>query len=373
MMKLTHLGSLSAARFLREFWQKKPLLVRNAFPGFAGLLTPAALKRLACRDDVESRLVRCERNSWRLDHGPFSARQWRELPTHNWTVLVQGLNHFLPEATALLQHFDFVPHARIDDLMVSYAVDGGGVGPHFDSYDVFLLQGLGQRRWQISAQQDRELIPGAPLRILKRFVSEQEWLLEPGDMLYLPPHYAHFGVAVGECMTYSVGFRAPSMQELGTQFLIYLQDNIQLEGMYQDPDLKAQRHPGEIGDAMVRQVVKAMRKIHWSRSQIESFLGCYLSEPKPHVFFVPPSAPLSATVFWREAAKRGVRLDPKSRMLFRANTFYLNGEQVELPNADLDLLTRLADLRAARPTRAASAQTKDLLYQWYICGYIGLE
>src|SRR5512133_3315017 len=209
--KLTMLGGISANEFLRDYWQKKPLLIRKAFPSFNGLLDPQQLIELACEEDVQARIVTQSRGKFGLQHSPFEPDDFDGFGKRKWTVLVQGVNHFLPEASELLKHFSFVPHARLDDLMVSYAPKGGGVGPHFDSYDVFLLQGLGKRLWRVSEQTDLELIEGAPLRILKNFDTAQEWLLEAGDMLYLPPQLAHWGIAVSDgkvdCMTYSIGFR----------------------------------------------------------------------------------------------------------------------------------------------------------------------
>ena len=178
---------------------------------------------------------------------------------------MQGLNLSLPEGDALLREFDFIPHARLDDLMVSYAVDGAGVGPHFDNYDVFLLQGMGKRHWHISKQKDLRLRDDVPLKILSHFKSEQDWVLEPGDMLYLPPQYAHDGIAVGDCMTWSIGFRAPPAQELMEGFLSYLQERTFLPGRYADPDLKLQKHPGEIGNAMIDQVADMLAEIKWNR------------------------------------------------------------------------------------------------------------
>ncbi|WP_341648763.1 cupin domain-containing protein [Thauera humireducens] len=208
----TLLGGLSAREFLAEYWQKKPLLIRQAVPGFTGVLSKDELFDLACDPDVESRYIRLPADGlegdWTLEHGPQSRGRLRG-KKQPWTVLVQGLNLWVPDGDRLLHRFDFIPQARLDDLMVSYAVDGGGVGPHFDNYDVFLLQGMGKRRWQISDQADRSLIEGAPLRILKNFQPAEDWVLEPGDMLYLPPHWAHNGVAIGECTTYSIGFARP--------------------------------------------------------------------------------------------------------------------------------------------------------------------
>src|SRR3990167_5380334 len=217
------LGDITPRQFLTEYWQKKPLLIRAAYPDFTGLLSADELAGLACEEDVQARLVINRQGKWQVENGPFDEARFAKLPKRDWTLLVQGVNHHLPEAATLLQRFDFIPHARLDDLMVSYAPDGGGVGPHFDSYDVFLLQGQGKRLWRIRSEEDLTLVDGAPLRILKNFKTEQEYLLEAGDMLYLPPHVAHWGIAVGDCITYSIGFRAPSAQELATQFLTYMQ------------------------------------------------------------------------------------------------------------------------------------------------------
>src|SRR5262245_41007250 len=190
-MRMQLLGGLSSKQFLSQFWQRKPLLVRNAISDFKGVVQAPELLALATRPDVESRIVRRDRGTWTVREGPFSRRELARLPRFDWTLLVQGLNLEVPQADALLRRFRFLPHARLDDVMVSYAATRGGVGPHFDSYDVFLLQGPGRRRWSIGRVQDSELEPGAPLKILRRFEPENEWLLEPGDMLYLPPGWAH--------------------------------------------------------------------------------------------------------------------------------------------------------------------------------------
>lgn len=364
------LGGLSAAEFLRDYWQKQPLLVRNAIPGFSGLLDPAALQALACEDEVQARLIRETRTGWALDHGPFKPSDFKPKARLPWTLLVQELNHHRASASDLLQQFDFIPHARLDDLMVSYAVAGGGVGAHFDSYDVFLLQGSGQRRWQIGAQTDLTLVDGAPLKILQNFVPEHEWVLNPGDMLYLPPCYAHNGVAVDACTTYSIGFRAPSVQEIATQFLVYLQDKLDLPDMYQDADLALQTHPGEIGDAMLNQVADMVARISWQRADIADFLGRYLTEPKPHLFFDPPEPPLALSAFKRGAQKHGVALAPQSLLLWQADTFYLNGEALAaMP--DPMALKHLADRRRLTGAQITAALL-GALYPLYLDGYIVL-
>ncbi len=365
-------GGLTASAFLRDYWQKKPLLIRQAFPQFNGLLNPQQLLALACTEDAQARLVTQQRGQWQLQQGPFEPAAFKKLVKKQWTVLVQGVNHILPEAAALLQHFSFIPHARLDDLMVSYAPRGGGVGPHFDSYDVFLLQGLGHRRWQISAQQDRTLIEGAPLKILRHFEVEQEWVLAPGDMLYLPPHYAHNGIAEDDCMTYSIGFRAPAYQELAEQFLVYLQDRVCLDGMVADPNLKPQLHPSEIGVDMLRQVENIIQQVQWGKRDIADFLGCYLSEPKPHIFFVPPAKPLSRARFEQAVQTRGVVLDLKTQMLCHGSSVFINGTAHAVDKDAYRTLRTLADMRELDASSGLPQETLALLYQWYLVGYIGL-
>lgn len=366
------LGGLSPQAFLHEYWQKRPLLVRQAVPAIADRLKPAALRRLASREEVESRLVRHSRGRWRLDHGPFETETLRILPERGWSLLVSGVNHWLPYADDLLQDFAFVPHARLDDVMVSLAPPGGGVGPHFDSYDVFLIQGRGTRRWEISAQDDLELVPDAPLRILRRFRPSQSWVLEPGDMLYLPPRLAHNGVALSECMTWSVGFRAPTHQEIAGAFLTYLQDRLALEGRYADPDLIVPTHPAELPQAMLQRLGSVIDSIHWDEADIRDFLGTYLSEPKPNVFFDPPRRPMSAEAFAKAAVETGVRLDPRTRLLFGDGHFFINGERLKPPGTLRRALTTLADRRSLPPGRIPDS-LQPLLYEWYTAGYLRLK
>lgn len=386
------LGGLTPTQFLEEYWQKKPLLIKNAIPNFTGLLSPDELAGLACEDDVQSRIVEYKKGKWHASHGPFSDTDFSKLPEqptkdHNWTLLVQSVNHYLPEAAALLQQFDFIPHARLDDLMVSYAPDGGGVGPHFDSYDVFLLQGQGKRLWRISEQSDLSLIEGAPLRILQNFNTSQEWLLEAGDMLYLPPHLAHWGIAVSDgaidCMTYSIGFRAPKNQELATEFLGFMQDRLNqdqlvLDGIYQDNDLTLQSHPAEISSAMISKVSAILQKIQWSERDVAQFLGTYLSDPKADVVF-EPNKKISMRTFSEKLAKLGIALDLKSQMLFEANCFYLNGEVATLTGDSAEVLKELADNRHLKPVDISSgnhlrqevdAALLQQLHDWYIAGYL---
>lgn len=374
----TLLGGISPQKFLEEYWQKKPLLIRGAMPGFMGMLSADELAGLACEDDVQSRLVSQVRGKWQLEQGPFAEARFASLPVKDWTLLVQGVNHHLPSATKLLQRFDFIPHARLDDLMVSYAPDGGGVGPHFDSYDVFLLQGQGKRLWRVSAQTDLTLIDGAPLKLLENFETEDEWVLEPGDMLYLPPQIAHWGVAMGDCMTYSIGFRAPSAQELATQFLGYLQESICLDGIYADPDLKLQKHPAKIGTDMVERVADILKKIKWDKQDIANFLGGYLSEPKAHIVF-DPARKMSLDTFYKKVKANGIGLSLKSLALFDSQRFFINGEPLDMRIEHIaghtEVLKLLADERYVaaeyfNDERLIGADLVNILYAWHQNGYL---
>jgi 50S ribosomal protein L16 3-hydroxylase len=372
-MTITLLGGISPTHFLRNCWQKKPLLIRGAIPGFKGLLSLDELIRLACEDEAQSRLVTQRNRKWDVRTGPFTNRDFSRLSNKNWTLLVQDINHFLPSARELLMNFQFIPYARLDDLMVSYAPEGGGVGPHFDSYDVFLLQGPGRRLWQVSAQQDKRLVDDAPLKILRDFRPEQEWILEPGDMLYLPPGYAHNGIAKEPCMTYSVGFRAPAHQELATQFLVYLQDHVVMEGMYSDPHLRMQPHPARISRDMLRHVGATLNKIKWNGEDVERFMGIYLTDPKPHVFFTPPSHPMSQREFEFQVCKGRLKLNLKSRMLCGEKNIFLNGDVYTAGAAARTQLEQLADLFILQDVEEFDDETLTLLYQWYTYGYVELE
>lgn len=368
----TLLGGLSVEEFLRDYWQKKPLLIRQAIPGFKGLLEPQQLIALACKDDIQSRLVTQYRGKFALHHAPFTPDGFADFGKTRWTVLVQGVNHHLAAASELLKRFNFIPHTRLDDLMVSYAPKGGGVGPHFDSYDVFLLQGQGHRRWQISTQADRTLIADAPLRILSDFKVEQEWSLEAGDMLYLPPHCAHNGIAEDDCMTYSIGFRTPAYQELAEQFLVYLQDRISVAGMYADPELATQNHPSEISPAMLNQVAQVIKQIRWDKKDIANFLGCYLSEPKPHIFFDPPARPINLEKFRQSAQKHGVSLDLKCQMLCHDHRIFMNGEAHAVDVGLYPQLRELADQRVLASITENADDVCNILYPWYLDGYLVL-
>ena len=362
---LTLLGGLSAQQFMKRHWQKKPLLVRGAVQGMQLLMPRAELFALAARDEVESRVVIHDPRGWRVRSGPFGKRSLPALAQPEWTLLVQGVDLHHDAAHELLARFRFVPHARLDDLMISWASDGGGVGPHFDSYDVFLLQAQGRRRWRIGRQKDLSLQQGVPLKILANFQPQEEHVLDAGDMLYLPPRWAHDGVAEGECQTYSVGFRAPSRGELARELLQRLaEDAAELAGesLYSDAGSPATQSPGAIAvdlQAFARDAFKAALKDPLAANRA---LGEYLTEPKASVWFDGGSL---------LTGSHAVELDRRSRMMHDAKHVFLNGESWRASGRDAALMRLLADRRrlSAAEVARASAGARELLRAWCEAGW----
>jgi 50S ribosomal protein L16 3-hydroxylase len=378
------LGNRTPRQFMRRYWQKKPLLIRQAIPGLAAPLARDELFALADLDDVESRLITHFRNTWNLEHGPFAPDELPSVKKREWTLLVQGVNLHDDRAHALMNRFRFIPDARLDDLMISYATDGGGVGAHFDSYDVFLLQVHGKRRWRIGAQRDLSLNPGLPLKVLQHFEPEEEWVLEPGDMLYLPPHIAHDGVAEGECMTCSIGFRAPSEHELTAQFLYHLaermsdtQDTPKGRARYRDPNQEPVEHPAALPAMLTDRVGAILAHVDWDEMDVAQFLGSYLSEPKSNVVFDPPERALNEDKFVQRAKKSGIKLDRKTILLYDAKSYFVNGEAEKLSAKAKKWLPELADSRRLEAKRFVtltddSAMT-SLLHEWYRAGWIQID
>ena len=277
------LGGITAREFLRDYWQKKPLLIRQAIPDFESPIDADELAGLALEEEVESRLViEHGERPWELRRGPFAEDAFSTLPEREWTLLVQAVDQFVPEVAELLEHFRFLPSWRIDDVMISFAAPGGSVGPHFDNYDVFLLQAQGKRNWKIGQMCNAEspLLQHADLRILAEFEESAEWVLEPGDMLYLPPRLAHFGIAEDDCMTYSVGFRAPSAAEVLTHFTDFLSQYLTDEERYTDADAQPATDPHQIqGDALDR--LKSLLAEHMSDERmLLTWFGQFMTEPR---------------------------------------------------------------------------------------------
>lgn len=364
---LALLGGLTPSQFMKRYWQKKPLLVRNAIPGFVPCVGRADLVALAGKEGVESRLIVDSPKGWKMKHGPFPKRGLPPFNQKKWTFLVQGVDLHHDGVHALMQQFRFVPDARLDDVMISYATDGGGVGPHFDSYDVFLLQAHGQRRWRIGRNKDLSLQPGVPLKILQNFEAEEEYVLNPGDMLYLPPKYAHDGVAEGECMTWSMGFRAPQEGELARELLLGLADEA-FEGvgdaLYRDPKQEAVTAPAAIPPSLAAFARQVVDKALQNPNLLDSLLGEYLTEPKSNVWFeisdVEPD--LSA----------GVQLDRRTKMMYDDRHIFINGESFRVAGKDARFLRQLADKRCLNAASCAllSDSAREALLDWMVADWL---
>ena len=405
---LTLLGGMTPELFMKRHWQKKPLLIRGAVPHFSSAgthaarldasvtasqtrpLPPALLDRsalfdLAASDDVESRLVvqqgvigKAGEKQWRMKAGPFQRRSLPALKQPGWTLLVQGIDLHNDAVRGLLDQFRFVPDARLDDLMISYATPGGGVGPHFDSYDVFLLQAHGRREWRIGHQKDLALQDGVPLKILADFKPEQSFVLAPGDMLYLPPRCAHDGVAVDECMTYSIGFRAPNRGELARELLQRLADDAPDEvgaALYQDVRQVAVSSPAEIPQEMCDFAQHALTQALRDPIILQRALGEYLTEPKPSVWFEaagPGDSQGTGNGKFNRNDGSALQLDRRTKMMFDSRHMFINGESFLASGRDATLMKRLADhrhLQASDVTRI-SADAMALLGTWIKAGWI---
>jgi 50S ribosomal protein L16 3-hydroxylase len=364
------LGGISPEQFMSQYWQKKPLLIRAAVRDFKPLVEEKALLAMAANDEVESRLVEHSTKGWKLSPGPIDKPP--SLKKKDWTLLVQGVDLHVSAVHALMQQFRFVPDARLDDVMISLASEGGGVGPHFDSYDVFLLQAAGRRRWQISAQKDLTLVEGAPLKILQNFKPTQEYVLEPGDMLYLPPRYAHDGVALDTgCQTYSIGFRAPRAGELARELLHRIaeeiadgmEDDPKLSKLYEDKAQAATAQPGQLPPALTAFALEAVSKALADRTLLEQLVGEYLTDPKPGVYFEEGSLPKA----WQRIA-----LSPQTRMSYDAKHMFINGQSFRCAGTDAKILRKLADERSLSATdlKAASAALTSALGEFAKEGWL---
>jgi 50S ribosomal protein L16 3-hydroxylase len=363
---------------MRRHWQKKPLLVRQAWPDVQAPLPRAALFALAAQDDVESRCVEQRgqgAEGWRVRAGPFAARALPPVSRARWTLLVQGLDLHVPAAHQMLRQFRFVPDARLDDLMVSWASEGGGVGPHVDAYDVFLLQVQGSRRWRVGPAKDQSLVEGAPLKLLRHFVPTQEWLLAPGDMLYLPPGWGHDGVAEGgECMTCSIGFRAPTAHELVREMLLRLADEIDDDATpsrrYADRSQPATDTPGAMPAGLIAFAQDALTRVltrHAADADaLPRVMGEILTEPKPQVWFTGQRAATKTAAVW---------LDPRTRMLYDERHVFINGQAWRASGRDASLMRRLADARTLSAADCArlSPDAAALLLDWLQSGWMHKE
>jgi 50S ribosomal protein L16 3-hydroxylase len=378
---------------MRQYWHKKPLLVRGAIPAFelaksAGKplespISSADLVMLASQPDSECRLIQSK--PWKMASGPFPRKSIPAISKANWTLLLQGADTLHPAAKTVLSWFRFIPDVRLDDLMISLAGPGGGVGPHVDSYDVFLIQMSGRRHWKISTQKDLSLKPNLPLKILAQFEPSEEWVLEPGDMLYLPPHVAHEGVSLDAgCQTWSVGFRAASYRELLQEGLWRLAESLDalpaLDQRYQDPQQAATDQPDTLPPELIKQLGAQLKSLKLdSVDTVLPGIAAYLSEPKPHAFFSGPDRPLSAKAFAHSLKKSPLHLHPQTRLMRLGNTIFCNGEnQTEGESLAVKLCWNVLSERHALPPLGDknSAYVADIatgnnsLYEAYCSGWL---
>ena len=367
------LGGLSPEQFMKRHWQKKPLLIRQAVPNMKPLIERAELLSMLENEEVESRHIVRKGAKWTLKKGPMARKSLPSFKTPDWTVLIQGVDLHHDAVHALLQQFRFVPDARLDDLMISFATDGGGVGPHFDSYDVFLLQAQGQRKWRIGRQKKFELQEGVPLKILKDFKPEAEFVLNPGDMLYLPPGYAHDGVAIGECMTYSVGFRVPRSAELASDLLMGLSEELAEDSgsandlLYQDPNQSPAIQDASIPLGMQQFAAKAVAKALNDPQLLNCLLGESLTAPKANVWFDTPDQDDLSNFVW----PKDIQLDRRTKMLFDAKHIFINGESFKAAGQDAKLLRKLANDKFLPSAHAAqlSENAAELIQAWWEEGW----
>lgn len=356
--------------FLKEHWQRKPLLVRQALPDLPELISREQLFALARQDDYDARLVLQRDNQWTAEAGPFTVKRLNRLSqTTPWALLVHDVNHFSDELTELLLRFSFISYARLDDVMVNYSPAGGSVGPHFDSYDVFLLQVGGRKRWQISTQNDRALLPGADLKILADFRAEHEWTLEPGDLLYLPPGVCHYGIALEAGFTYSIGFRAPSPTELAHAFLDFLRDRTDLVGAFSDAGRARQKNPAALDSLMAQWARSTLHGLRWSNHTVRTFLGGYLTEPKMHVVFDPLDEPTDLESVRGMIETHGLTLDRRTRMMFHGTMVFINGESVRIARISPAMIA-LADTRRVPAGTVFHGSEYPLLEAWLNHGWL---
>ncbi|MXP15656.1 cupin domain-containing protein [Altererythrobacter confluentis] len=366
------LQNFDSAAFLRDYWQQQPLLIRNPWARWANPLEPDELAGLACEEEVEARLVTHTADGWQLEHGPFPESRFAQLGQKDWTLLVQAADHHVPQVAELIEPFRFIPDWRIDDVLVSCAADGGGVGPHFDQYDVFLIQGLGTRRWQIGARCDEnsELLEHGDLRLLARFEATQEWVLEPGDILYVPPGFAHNGIAIGDdCMTYSVGFRAPSRSDLIGSWSDDLLEDMDDDDRYADPGLASQPNPGEISAEAISRLHSLITEKMGDRDAFARWFGQYNTTPKyPEMDWQPDHAAAAQDIARMLANSAPLCRNPASRFSFiRQKTgailLFVDGQEYDCDSESGEFAQQLCQQTelVADPALASSQQVVQLI------------
>ncbi len=378
---LNPLGNLSTETFLKEYWQKKPLVIRQALPDFQCPITAEELAGLSCEEEISSRIIieKAGEHPWQPVFGPMDETTFEKLPESHWTLIINDLEKALPELASISDLFDFIPNWRFDDLLCSYATDQGSVGPHFDLYDVFIIQGEGKRRWQVSSASVAEdnQVADSPLRIQKTFNAEQEWVLETGDMIYIPPNVSHHGVSLGESISFSVGYRAVSHADLLNDFIAHITQNLPPELTYRDTDLKTQTHSAEITNEAINRVKKIFREyLNPEHPEIERWFGRFMSDPKTE-HTEPPTTPLSSIDELIAGTENATVLSrhPASRFAFtkkeNKSVLYIDGNDYTVSTVFAEALCQNRELNNDLIQRA-SADEKSLIIELYNQGSLYL-
>jgi 50S ribosomal protein L16 3-hydroxylase len=365
------LANFDVADFLANYWQRKPLVIRKALDSFTDPISADELAGLACEPDVESRLIveKPKSGDWQLKHGPFRERDFVKLPASHWTLLVQAVDLWSEDVAALKRFFRFIPDWRLDDVMISFAAPQGSVGPHFDNYDVFLVQGQGTRTWRLGQYcgDDEPLLPHPSLRLLKRFATTEEVILEPGDILYVPPRIAHWGIANDEALTYSIGYRAPSVSEMLSSLVDDIGDSLSDRLRYTDPVIDRSEHPARIPDSAVDRVRALVAEALIDDNRIRDWFGRYMTEPKYRDLQPEPES-------WPLPKKGDVVVSPDARLAFTETTLFANGHRYPRCAND-QWLIELIDRRriSVKTVKTAGQAAMQLLQQLFDHGVLGTD
>tara|TARA_A100000164_G_scaffold380351_1_gene427475 strand:+ start:639 stop:1763 length:1125 start_codon:yes stop_codon:yes gene_type:complete len=365
------LGNITFEEFFQKFWGKKPLLIQNAIINEKNILNKKEILNLAKKEDVETRVIENKKNKYKLNNGPFR----KVVPLKkNWTILINGANLHNEKVNQFLNKFRFIPDNYLDDLMISYACDRGGVGPHFDSYNVFLFQAFGTKIWQISNQKNLSLLPNQDLKILKEFFPSEEFNLKCGDMLYLPPKIAHNGISNGESITYSIGFKSPEWSEILESFSEFLFEKLNHKEVYSLQELKKTNFPSKIDDDLIKKI-KNKINTELKNININVFLGEYFSEPKLSVFFSKPQNKLTKIEFKKNIKKLGFKLNKKTKMLYIKNYVFINGETILMPSKSKKLFINLANQRVVLENQSDFFPDNflQIIYEWYLDGWVEIN
>ena len=366
--KVGHLGNLTPDNFLKKYWQKTPLLIRNAFRGYSLDISLEQIIDFSSNPACATRLIVREEQDFKVHYGPVTKPILKTLPAEGWTILVQGVNYVHDGARRLLDMFKFIPYARQDDIMVSYAAPGGGVGPHYDSYDVFLLQGNGSRCWEVSRPKNMSLKPDHDLKILESFEPDGRCVMQKGDMLYVPPEFCHNGISDTECITYSIGFRAPSYNELKVALLDYLDEEFDLSGFYSDPNLRPTKLPAEIPSGLIDSVTSVIKKLKTKKKDSALLLGKFLTRTNNQGTL---DTTIKSISDFKESFKNNYyELTPSAKLLYFENYIFLNGEAYIIDSKSVSALREIANSKRVSSIKNLNSDTVELLYSWASDGLI---